>query len=188
MRGRILAGALVLAIVGISGCGDDDAPVAGDAPGTTTSTVAPAGGDLGAPAGADVDVCALIDRDDVLSIVTAASTDADPSDMTVEDRRPPALRACAFYVENPGVGGTTVNVFIRDGWSFDRDRQDDELDIEELTGLGDEAFTYQGMVGRVIHVRSGATYLEVVTGSYDGRMGITEESLSELVELLLARL
>jgi hypothetical protein len=182
VRGSALAGALSLVLVLVAACGDDDSPAGGGT--TTTVTAAPDATGSDAPAGPGPDMCELVEHGDVESIVTSASS--DPDRMTVADRPPPLRGACAFTIENPGVGGSVVNLLVIDELLFDLDRENEE--IEDVPGLGDEAFTFHGMGGRALHVRSSDTYFSVEVGSFDDRMGLTEDSLRELAELILGRL
>jgi hypothetical protein len=185
MRFRILVGIMGAATLFLTACGDDDGSSAvGDVATTTFDEPATPAGDTTAPP--DLDLCEFVDRADVESIVARAATNSER--ISVDDRPRPLRGACAFSIQASGVGGSFVNLMVLDEFSFGRDRDSEDVDVEDVSGLGDEAFTFHDMVGRALHVRSGSTYFTVRVGSYDVQMGLTEDSLRRLAELILAGL
>jgi hypothetical protein len=176
---------LILLTVLVAGCsGDDDSGGSGDG-GATTVAPALAGGN--GNVAVDVpDPCEVLGTDEIAAVLDPSAREP----VTIEERQFRTLAECGYTVSNTFVGASHINVRIEPAVDSLGDRLEDarvlaeaEFEVEDVSGLGDEAFWYyDGVLGPQLWVRVGDLALTLGFTGFDPDVGMdrdTQESLGQ---------
>jgi hypothetical protein len=174
---------VVLLVALLAGCsGDDDTGGSAQGGATTTTAASPDGGVGGGGGGTDApDPCTVLTTDEIAAVLDPGAREP----VTIEQGEFRTLAECNYTVSNTFVGASHINIRLGPARDAVGDRIDDARglaeaefdDVEDVAGLGDEAFWYyDGVLGPQLWVRAGDLALTVGFGRFETDAGMDRGS------------